>query len=259
MALRPIVALSLLTFALVAGCSDGPPSGDLVPIPGALNIDGSTTENTYTAESGGQPNPVPGQPKLCPTDPTETIPPCVPASSHYKIHFMTQTTTGGPGLPEPSGDGYKVYQRGGAIDERQLCELSRDAAGMYVCEVTNDSDESTQFATLELRMGDLTVASASSAAGSQAFVLDPALAAVTVTGSYHGRVLELDVSGLPEGPIYSGRFYKPGLSGNLTSQEAFPVVNGGQEIRTELADVGDYVEFHIHVGESKIYVYQATL
>lgn len=261
MALRPIVALSLLTFALVAGCSDGPPAGDLVAIPGTLNIDGSTSENTYTPESGGMTNPVPGGERICQNDPTNTnpIPPCVDASSHYKVHFMTQTTAGGPGLPEPSGEGYKVFQRGGAIDERALCDLSTDAAGMYVCERTNDGDESIQFETLELRMGDLTIATASSAAGSQAFVVNPALGAVTATGSYKGRVLELDVQGLPEGPVYAGRFYTRGLSGNLTMAEAFPVVNGAQEIRTELDNVGAYEEFHIHVGESKIYVYQATI
>lgn len=251
MALRPIVALSLLTFAFAAGCSDGPPSGDLVAIPGAFNVDGSTSTNEYVPESGGMENPAPGGQRICQNDPTGTVPACIEASSTYAIHFMS--------LPEPSGEGYKVYQRGGAIEEHHLCDLLRGSGDMWECTMTNEGDESAQFEALELRMGDLLLATASSAAGSQAFVANPALAAVTVTGSYDGRALDLDIAGLPEGPVYNGRFYTIGLSGNLTLAESFIVTNGQQKLRTEQADVGDYAEFHIHVGESKVYVYQSTI
>lgn len=255
MAVRPIAFLALLTFAMVAGCSDGPPAGDLVAKAGTLSVDGSTSENTYTPESGGQPNPVPGQDRICATDPTgQAVQPCVEAASHYKVHFMS--------LPEPSGDGYAVYQVGGAIGERQLMTLAPTTGEMYEGEADKEADESTQFETLELRMGSFVVATASSAAGSQAFVADPVLGAVQVTGSYKGHKLTLDVSGLPGengNPEFIGRLYRANADGNVTVAESFVVVNGAQEYVSKDANIGDYAEFHIHVGTSKIYVYQATL
>jgi hypothetical protein len=255
MALRPVALIALLTFALVAGCSDGPPSGDLVAKPGAIDISGATSENTYTPRSGGQENPIPGQDRVCPTDPTGTVPPCVEASSNYKVHFMS--------LPEPDGNGYAVFQVGGEIGERQLVPLTPTPEGMYEAEFTRDGvDESAMFERLELRMGSFVVASASSAQGSQAFVADAAFGNVTVTGSFKGHTLSLDVKGLPgdgSKPQFVGRLYTLNQAGNLTVAESFNVVNGAQEYVSKDANVGDYAEFHIHVGTSKVYVYQATL
>jgi hypothetical protein len=256
MAVRPIALLALLTFALLAGCSDGAPSGDLVAKGGGLSVDGSTAENTYVAESGGQANPVPGQDRICTTDPTgQAVQPCVEASSHYKVHFMS--------LPEPDGNGYAVFQVGGEIGERQLVPLTPTPEGMYEAEFTRDGvDESAMFERLELRMGSFVVASASSAQGSQAFVADAAFGNVTVTGSFKGHKLTLDVQGLPgdgSKPQFVGRLYTLNQAGNLTVAESFNVVNGAQEYVSKDANVGSYAEFHIHVGTSKVYVYQATL
>lgn len=257
MALRPIVVLSLLTFALMAGCSDGPKSGDLTPLAAPLTVEG-TTANTYVARSGGASNPTtPNDPDdyLCPNDPTSTVPPCIDASSNYKVHIMS--------LPEPSGDGYSIVQVGGSITERTLGKLTSDTGGMWNGEWAIEAqDQHEQFSGFELRMGDFVVATAAAAAGSQAFVASATLSTVAVTGSYKGRNLELDVTGLPEGVEpgdFVGRFYTKGLSGNLTLAESFPIIPGAQTLVTEQADVGDYEEFHIHVGTSKIYVYQATL
>lgn len=250
MALRPILTLSLLTVALLAGCSDGAPSGKLTAIPGTLTVDGSTTENTYVAAVYPYPtNPVTNEP-LCPASPPAE--PCVDPSSHYKIHFMS--------LPEPSGDGYAIFQVGGTIGERSMANLLNEGGDMWGVEHTiDDEDQSTQFANFELRMGSFTVATASSAAGSQAFVASPALSAVTVTGSYKGKTLDIDVQGLPADVEAVGRFYKLGTTGNLTVGESFPVIAGAQSFTSEEGNIGDYVQFHIHVGTSKIYLYQATL
>jgi hypothetical protein len=258
MALRPILVLSLLTFALVAGCSDGPASGDLVAIPGALTVEG-TAENTYVAANYPTANPVPGGEPICPDPAPDPSLACTDPSSHYKFHVMS--------LPEPSGDGYTIVQVGGTIEERTLVKLVQTPAGMWEAEISKEGDQgedqSSMFDHFELRMGDFVVATASAASGSQAFVASPLLSTITVTGSYKGRNLELDVQGLPsdvEPGDFVGRFYAEGLnSGNLTLVESFPIIAGAQTLVTEQADVGDYVEFHIHVGTSKIYVYQATL
>ncbi len=252
MALRPVALLALLTFAFLAGCSDGPPAGDLVAKGPALTVDGSTSENTYQpAVYPNGLNPVTNEPICADVDGAR----CTEPSSHYKIHFMS--------LPEPSGDGYAIFQVGGNIGERQLVQLIPGDDGMYEAEATKEGvDESTEFETLELRMGSFVVASASSAADSQAFVADPALSGVTVTGSYSGHTLTLDVAGLPgdgSKPQFVGRLYTMSEAGNLTVAESFNVVNGAQEFVSKEANIGDYAEFHIHVGTSKIYVYQATL
>jgi hypothetical protein len=251
MALRPIVVLSLLTLAL-AGCSDGPASGDLTPIPGPLTVEG-TAESTYVAESGGATNPVDNSRQCAPAGvPAEAVPPCVPASSHYKFHIMS--------LPEPSGEGYQIVQVGGSIGERTLLNLVPEANGMWGAEITVDEvDQSSLFTGFELRMGDFTYATASSASGSQAFTASPNLSGVTVTGSYKGRNLDVDIQGMAENIEYVGRLYTRGVSGNLTVAESFPLAPGAQTLVMDFADVGDYEEFHVHVGTSKIYVYQATI
>lgn len=255
MALRPIVVLSLLTVAL-AGCSDGPASGDLTPIPGTLTVEG-TAENTYVAANYPQANPLPppapgaGDP-ICPNPAPDPSMECTDPSSHYKFHVMS--------LPEPSGDGYKVVQVGGAIGERTLVNLVPEANGMWGAEFTNDdADQSSLFTGFELRMGDFTYATASSASGSQAFIASADLSGVTVTGSYKGRNLDVDIQGMAEGIEYVGRLYTRGVSGNLTVAESFPLAPGAQTLVMEFADVGDYEEFHVHVGTSKIYVYQAYI
>lgn len=262
MSLRTVALLALLVLTSLAGCSDGPPSGKVVLAGGPLVIEG-TVQNTYQAESGGQDvSQVPSSPtdRLCPEDaggqqvpPGAVMQPCVPAFSNYKLHFMT--------LPEPSGDGYSVFYAGGAIGEKSLGLLEPDASGMWEANITKDVDEEGQFDHFELRMGSFVVATASSAKGSQAFVAAPSLSTVTVTGSYKGRTLTIDVQGLPEDvkdPV--GRLYLRNEDGNLSAPvETFPVITGGQSFKSEMRNIGGYAEFHIHVGTSKIYLYQGKL
>ena len=247
MALRPTVVLSILTFALLAGCSDGPAKGELMPIPGAVTIEG-TALSDYTA--GVYPNgnnPVTEEPICADAEGFR----CTGPSSNYTFHFMA--------LPEADGNGYSVFQAGGSIGERMLTAIAMDAAGMWGGKAIKEADENGMFTTFELRMGNFVVATADAAEGSQAFVANPTLSNVVVTGSYKGRNLDIDVQGLPEGIDFVGRFYTEGLSGNLTVGESFPVFAGAQTLVTEQMDVGSYKEFHLHVGTSTIYVYQATL
>ena len=259
--MRPRLAAvsALLVLTALAGCSDGPPSGDLEAIPGPVAIEG-TIVSTYQARSGGQDvSQVPNAPtdRICPQNGVPPgVPECVEASSNYRIHFMS--------LPEPTGDGYQVFRVGGAIGEgKSLTVLQPGANGMWEANVTVEENHDGTFDHFELRLGtSFTVAKAASASGSQAFVAEPALTAVTVTGSYKGSKLTLNVQGLPEGlkPEPVGRFYLRTADGNLSApQESFPVINGEQEYVSKDMDIGDYAEFHIHVGESKVYVYQSTI
>jgi hypothetical protein len=261
MAPRLIALIALLTLTALAGCSDGPPSGKLTVTGSPLAIEG-TIVSTYVAESGGQdtstvPDPNNSVPdRLCPDQNVPGAPgePCVDPSSNYVVHFMT--------LPEPNGDGYSIFQVGGALKERSLTGLEPNLQGMWQANVTKEVDEEGQFERFELRMGSFILGTAGSAKGSQAFVASPALSAVTVTGTYKGHTLTIDVQGLPESlkPEPIGRFYTRGEDGNLSAPiEPFPVVAGVQEYTSKDYNIADFDEFHIHVGTSKIYLYQASL
>lgn len=257
MHLRFVAILALVCTAL-AGCSDGPESGALTAIPGTISVDGSTTENTYQAAVTPASDASNGAVQLCTPDAVPEGTPgaddfrCQDAFTSFKVHVMT--------LPEPDGNGYSVYYAGGEFDGRQVGTMLNDGTGMYVLDKEfPGEDQSGKFDDLQVRMNDFVVATASGAQGSQAFVANSELTAVTVTGTYSGRTLTLQVAGLPEGDGFIGRLYKPSQTGNLTVAETFPVNNGAVEFESEKANIGDYTEFHIHVGDSKIYLYQGTL
>ena len=84
------------------------------------------------------------------------------------------------------------------------------------------------------------------------------MAAVTATGTYQGKVLNVTVSGLPAAGSFVGRLYTCDPESMLLSiAETFPVNNGGTEFTAPL-DIADYAEFHIHVGTSLINLYKAS-
>ena len=253
MALRPTPLLALVTLALaaLAGCSDGPPSGDVMAIAGLPVVEG-TSLNEYTAPQYPVVDPVTNQP-TCAQNSVPQLPEdqkCVDPATNFTLHFM--------GLPEPDGNSYSVFLAGGAIDERQLAPLVPDGTGMWDLKYSEANDLSTQFERLELRMGSYVVASAPAASGSQAFVLDASFSAVSVTASYKGDVLTVDVAGLPEEGNFVGRLYT-NETGTLTLVESFPVITGSQEYTAEAGNIADFAEFHIHVGASKLFVYQGSI
>lgn len=247
--MRAILALVPLLAAALAGCSDAPPSGTLTPAGPAFAVQGDAAiqyqEAVYPA---GQ---VPGVgTMLC--GPAQAPPQtqCVPPSSTFRVHFMA--------LPQPEGQ-YEAVLAGGAGGELPLGALAADAANMWDLNVTLDEDLSGRFERLELRMGSLVLASAPAGEGSQTFAVAESLGAITATGTYSGRVLNVTVSGLPANATYSGYLYTADpTSGELVRGEPFTVRNGANEHTAE-RDVATYAEFHIHVGSSMVNLYKATL
>lgn len=254
MAVRPLLALSLILFAFLSGCSDGGPSGKLVTVAAPIAVDG-TSSNMYVAAERPLNSTTMGAADQCTPS---AVPPgtpldegrCTNPSSTFDIHFMF--------LPEPDGNGYGIFLVGGAIGERLLAPLGDLGNGMMGMNITEETDLSGQFERLELRMGQFPLAAAPSAAGSQAFVVDANATKVAVTGSYKGKTLDIDVSGLPAKGPFVGRLYTLDATGNATVGESFPVISGSQSFKSE-RNIGDYAEFHIHVGPSKINLYKATL
>lgn len=254
MAFRPTLLLLLVSLAALAGCNDAPPSGDLAAISGFPTVEGTSLNEYQAAVYPLGTDPATNAP-ICAQNALPATPEaqrCVQPSTNFTLHFMS--------LPEPDGNGYTIFLVGGTIGEKQLAPLVSEGNGMWGLTYSDTQDLSTQFEGLELRMGTFVVASAPAAAGSQAFSLVDSFAAVTVTGSYAGRTLTVDVAGLPEEGNFVGRLYtQDEVSGALTLVESFPVVAGVQEYEAEAGNIGDFAEFHVHVGSSKLYVYQATI
>lgn len=244
MALKPTSALAVLALGILAGCSEAPPSGDLAGSTPALTIDGQAVID-YQAAQYPLPSQVPPPvgTQCPPPQSPPPVPQCVPAASSLSVHAMA--------LPQPDSSGYNAFLVGSA-GERDLGALAADAMNMWSVAVNYTEDLTGQYDTVELRMGAFVLATASAAEGTQAFALAEGLGGVSATGSYRGKVLNVTVSGLPEGGSYTGRLYTMDEeSGLLTPGQFFPVTNGANEYEAEL-DVRDYAEFHVHVGTSGV-------
>ena len=243
------VVLAVLAVTALAGCSKAPPSGELAAGATPVAVDGSANI-VYVAEErpAGQ-VPVVG-PQVCSPVPNPPVPQCVEASSSFTIHFMA--------LPTPEGT-YEVVLVN-ATGSVPLGALVMDANNMWELNKTVEGEDyDGDFDRMELRMGDFVLATAATGEGTQAFALADGLAAVSATGSYSGKVLTVDVSGLPANATYSGYLYTMDEeSGLLTRGSPFPIVNGPNEYEAEL-NIADYAEFHVHVGSSMVNLVKLTI
>ena len=244
-----LVVLAVLAFTALSGCSKAPPSGDLAAGTLGLAIDGNANI-AYVAKERPA-NAVPQlEDALCPPagSPSQ-IPQCVDPSSTYTVHFMA--------LPTPEGQ-YEVVLAN-ATGIVPVGALMADANNMWEVNATIAEDYNGDFDRLELRMGDFVLATSPTAAGPNTFTIAEGLDAVSVTGSYEGKVLTLQVSNLPGNATYSGYLYTlDEESGLLTRGEPFAITNGANEHTAQL-NIADYAEFHIHVGTSMVNLYKATI
>lgn len=252
MATKPVLVLSLVALSLLAGCSDSPPSGDLPAGSPGLAIDGNVVAEYTPASSGGNPLPPPANclQDNSPVPPPAGATPCVPASSSFKVHFMA--------LPTPDASGYHVFLTGAAA--RDLGALMANEANMWELTANLTEDVSAGVTGVELRMGSFVIATASGAEGTNTFAVAEGLGAVSATGTYKGKDLTVTVSGLPANGTYMGRLYTlDEESGILAPGEFFPITpDTATEFRAEL-NIGDYSEFHVHVGTSAVNLYKATI
>jgi hypothetical protein len=252
MATKPVLMLPILALALLAGCSDAPPSGDLPAGTAALAVDGNVIATYTPASSGGNPLPAPLNcvQDNSPVPPPAGATPCVPAMSSFQVHFMA--------LPQPDASGYHVYLTGAAA--RDLGALMANEANMWELTMNYTEDLSAGVTGVELRMGEVVLATASGAAGTNPFTVAEALTGVSATGSYKGKVLTVTVDGLPEGGVYNGRLYTMDEeSGLLTPGDYFPVTPGQPVEYRAAVDIADHAEFHVHVGTSSVNLYKAVL
>ena len=246
-----LVVLAVLAVTALAGCSKAPPSGELAAGASGVSIDGNGVVDYTAAQYPAGGVPVVGQ-QLC--SPTPQAPPqtqCVPASSAFTVHFMA--------LPDPAGATYEVVLAN-ASGTLPVGALVMDANNMWGVNKTFEGEDYTgSFDRLELRLGDVVLATAPAGEGTNTFALDAGLSGISATGAYRGKELNVTVSGLPANGTYTGYLYTlDENSGLLTRNEPFPIRNGGNEYTAPL-DVADYAEFHIHLGTSMVNLYKTTI
>ena len=254
MASKPVLLTAVLALALLAGCADDAPKGTLTGTGSGLAVDGSIVIEYTPFDSGGNPaSQLPmgaGEPVQCAQDNSPQEPPagvsyCTDASSSFHAHFMA--------LPTPDSNGYHVVLVGPA-GELDLGAISANEANMWDLANNQTSDLTGQYDTVQLRMGTFVLATASAAEGTNAFALAEGLAGVSVTGTFNAKTLNVTVAGLPEGGAYMGRLYTlDDESGLLTPGDFFPVsATGSTEYKDKELNIGDYAEFHVHVGTSSV-------
>ncbi len=250
-----LVALSVLAIAL-AGCSDDPPSGDLSNVRSGLMVDGEITLEYQEAENPyatGQPiDDVVG----CNPDPLAQAagqPTCQPAMSTISAHIMS--------IPAPSADGYTLVYVNATGEEREIGALA-DEGGMYNLNATFEEDLSS-FESVAIRMGAVTIATAANTAGTQTFTVNDTLTMASVSGSWSGKKLDLEIAGLPAipgGATFNGWLVSVDAdTGEKTHTEQFPIEGDGPVSFTATSSISEYDEFHIHIGTSSVNLVIADL
>lgn len=259
--LSKLLAGALVALVL-AGCSSPPPEGSFTNANYAIPNFTGTATLTFTAESGGiDTSAAPaGGARQCALDtvvamdPTGMAPvqPCVDASSQFVLSLT---------LPNAGTSVYNVYLVGGSAGERSLGDLT-EADGTFTLDTTvPDEDLTGLHSAVEIRLKGYPVATAPATNGPQTFALNP-ISGIKADATFVGTQFTATLSGLPANGTYVGRLYNPDASGGPVTAddvaESFSVKNGAVTFSAK-KNVGEYVEFHIHVADSALNLYKATV
>jgi hypothetical protein len=260
MSLRLLAILAVAALAF-SGCASKPPAGTLKqldyqpPVSGSIvalyqpfanpNPSGQVPTAGPMTQCSQSSIPPAAQPT---TDPV--LPQCKGPFSTFEAHAV---------LPDPSAGGYKVYAVGPGY-ELEVMSL-KASGGKYAGTATAPEDLSAKVQQLQIRMDGVPVAVAPGAAGNQTLMVTPAVAALKVVGTFTGRHLDLQVTGLPANGTYMARLYAKDAASptGVTPKETFEVREGANAYDAKDMDVGAYAEFHIHVGASAVTLYKAAI
>lgn len=268
-----MVAVSLFAVAL-AGCTDPPPSGEVSGSSVAVPADGNADVDTQGFEAGvpdpseGEnpaydPCPFAGQAEGEEVDPFEEFR-CQRPFTKIDVHMMS--------LPDPQSSTYEVFITDSKDEatEMKLDDLAANGTGenlMYemsydntddCADATEDAgcDHSTTHDTIEIRLGEILVATAALGGGS--FEANEAFSGTSFVFDYEGDSGVLTLSGAGGNITYEAVLYEATGEGETTAVETYPVSEGENEIQAE-NDIADYAEVHIHVEGTKINVAQGTV
>ncbi|MEA3144036.1 MAG: hypothetical protein QOG31_1360 [Thermoplasmata archaeon] len=257
-----IVAILAVAALAAAGCAAKAPSGTLKALDYKAPVGGSIVA-TYQPFVGANPTgavPMAGQQTQCAQGsiPPQAQPSTDPVVARCKGPYSTFSAQAA--LPEPSAGGYKVYAVGPGY-ELEVMSLKGSAGSFAGTANVTTEDLSAKVKTLEVRMDGVAVASAPGTAGNHTLALAPTLAGLTVTGTFSGKHLDLSIAGLPANGTFVGRLYAadPASPTGYSPKESFEVHAGTVSFDSPTTNIGDYAEFHIHVGASAVNLYKAAV
>ena len=248
--------LGALALALLAGCTAPEPQGTGRDLQFSPTLDGGVTID-YQPFEGGNPAAPAGPQAGCAHGqvPMSPLPPCKGPWTDVQVNLTA---------PRGGDAKYSVYLAN-ATTELLVAELVEGAVFGNVATYTGRQNFTHLAAPthVELRLGDLVVAHAGAAEGPQAFTLDGALTAVDVAPlSWKAGTLAGTVQGLPSNATFQGNLYLAAPDGTVQPEpaESFTIQGNGPFTYTSPErTIGDFVEFHIHVGHSKLNLYKAAI
>lgn len=268
------VALAAVLLFALAGCSSKEPTGKLeslnfaTPVMGKADLFYQPFANSNQAS--GLPSPANSTLQCAQgSDPTGQLP-----VAHCKGPYTTISVTMSDLFKEGTGQTYQVSLTGPGKAPLAIGTLAGGAGSPSNVTVAKNvtADLSGKYDKVEVRLNDFlyAVASAGSAAApaagsrvTNALTLAPGVNAVTVTGTYTGHHLEVMVANLaPTNETYMGMLYMPNADGTAQSAptESFAIKGDGTVTYDSQAHaISDFVQFHIHVGESKLNLYKAHI
>ncbi len=182
---------------------------------------------------------------------------CTPASTSVHLTFDS--------LPLPGDSPYKAFLVANG-SELELGDLVYNEHAMHEGEggflfslnVTLEENVEGMYDTVEIRYGSFVLATASAAGGANAFAVAPAVLEVDVSATYVGNVITVNADNLPEGAEPTGWLVELDPDGEKLHAVDFPL-SGNQTEFTAERPIADFVEFHVHVADSKINLAIATL
>ncbi|HET6398920.1 MAG TPA: hypothetical protein VFH47_05145 [Candidatus Thermoplasmatota archaeon] len=268
--MKPMVKASLIAIpllaAILAGCSDGPPTGELAAASSPVSVDGAAAVQVRARVdplNDQRPGPALPPDVACAGN---QLPPQLPADQFRCVDPRTDVNITFRSLASGT-QSYTAYGLVPGGQEELLGPLAptsqpADQNGhlTHTLNLTFPADMSAAYTQLQVRLGDVVVAQAPWQPGSQAyFELNSTLSQVTATGSYRGRELTLDVQGLPPTGTFHGYLYRADETGALQQVQQFPNLTNGEQTLTAPQDISDYAEFHIHLADSRINLFKATI
>jgi hypothetical protein len=257
---RVLLLAAALVALTLAGCSSPPPSGTIVDAHHALALEGSAAID-YQPFEGGNPGgqaPVVGGQLQCAHGgvPGGPVPPCRGPWSDFRVNVT---------LPLAIEGAYTVHAVN-ATGSTVLLELAetdaRETTALYAGAKNFTEDLTGRYTTLELRLGSFLLATAPAGEGPQAFTVAPAAQGVQTTATWEARTIRGSVTGLQPNVTYRGNLYLPADGGGVQMMptEWFTIApDGSFEYTSEARDISAFVEFHVHVGASKVNLFKATI
>jgi len=236
-----LVALAMFTVAL-AGCSEETPSGGFSTTGHDVKADGTVTL-AYQARVVPQ-----DQPTICQIPPVVPNIECKDPYTNVSAHFMM--------LAQPSSEGYTLWFTSVAGNETEIGALveNETGEGMYDLPLmTFEENHEDQFDAVELRMGDVVIASAGTTEGEQTFELNAELTMISAEATWEGKKLMGTVGGATNAS-YTGWLVATDEAGELLHEESFAITGDGAFEYEAQRTIGEFTAFHIHLAGSKVNV-----